>query len=249
MWFDKKLNYKNTENEIKDIFNNPIFDYPKPTFLLKKIIKMFNWKTGTILDSFAGSGTTAHAVMQLNEEDGGNRKFVLAECEKYANKITAERVRRVIKGVKNAKDDSLKKGLGGGFSYFELGKAVEIKSILEQKFLPSYEELARYVFFTATGEQRNEKGMKKKTNYIGESHHYEVYLPYAQEINKLKKIALTLDRADKLPPSKNGKVRLVFALVRYINIDELDARRIKFCQLPFEIYRMIKSQPPQSKVE
>ncbi len=115
--------------------------------------------------------------------------------------------------------------------------------------MPSYEELARYVFFTETGEQWNEKGMKKKINYIGESRHYEVYLLYTQEINKLKKIVLTLDGADKLPPSESGKVRLVFAPIRYINTDELDARRIKFCQSPFEIYRMVKSQSPTSKVE
>ncbi len=51
---------------------------------------------------------------------------------------------------------------------------------------------------------------------------------------------LTLDGADKLPSSKSGKVRLVFASIRYINIDELDARKIKFCQSPFEIYRMVE---------
>ena len=90
--------------------------------------------------------------------------------------------------------------------------------------------------------------MKKKTNYIDESRHYEVYLLYTLEINKLKKIVLTLDSANKLPLSKSGKVRLVFAPVRYINIDELDARRIKFCQSPFEIYRMVESQSPKSKV-
>ena len=57
-----------------------------------------------VLDSFAGSGTTAHAVLLLNKGDGGNRKFILLECEDYADTITAERVRRVIKGVPEAKD-------------------------------------------------------------------------------------------------------------------------------------------------
>ena len=70
------------------------------------------------LDSFAGSGTTAHAVLAQNREDGGNRRFILVECEGYADSITAERVRRVIKGVPGAKDDALKAGLGGTFSYF-----------------------------------------------------------------------------------------------------------------------------------
>ncbi len=60
---------------------------------------------------------------------------------------------------------------------------------------------------------------------------------------------LTLDGTDKLPPSKSGKVRLVFTPVRYINIDELDAKKIKFCQSPFEIYRMVESQSSKNKVE
>ena len=70
-----------------------------------------------ILDSFAGSGTTAHAVLALNKEDGGNRKFILVECEDYADSITAERVRRVINGVPGARDAALREGLGGSFTY------------------------------------------------------------------------------------------------------------------------------------
>lgn len=58
-------------------------------------------KDAIILDSFAGSGTTAQVVLELNKEDGGNRKFILVECEDYADNITAEHVRRVIKGVLN----------------------------------------------------------------------------------------------------------------------------------------------------
>ena len=79
-----------------------------------------------VLDSFAGSGPTAQAVLSLNAEDGGNRRFILIECEDYADSITAERVRRVIKGVPTAKDEALKKGLGGSFSFFELGKPIEL---------------------------------------------------------------------------------------------------------------------------
>ena len=77
------------------------FDNPKPSRLIKAIVKIFSKKDSIILDSFAGSGTTAHAVLALNKEDGGNRKFILVECEDYADKIAAERVRRVIKNSRN----------------------------------------------------------------------------------------------------------------------------------------------------
>ena len=69
-------------------------------------------------------------MLALNKKDGGNRKFILIECEDYADTITAERVRRVIKGVPNARDDALREGLGGSFTYCTLGKPIEIESML-----------------------------------------------------------------------------------------------------------------------
>ena len=79
------------------------FSNPKPHTLLKQILHIGTDPDAIVLDSFAGSGTTAHAVLALNKEDGGNRKFILIECEDYADTITAERVRRVINGVPNAR--------------------------------------------------------------------------------------------------------------------------------------------------
>ena len=92
--------------------------------MLTRIIRLSTDKDSIILDSFTGSGTAAHAVLALNKEDGGNRKFILVECEDYADKITAERVRRVIKGVPNAKDETLKNGLGDSFTYCTLGDEI-----------------------------------------------------------------------------------------------------------------------------
>ena len=213
------------------------FDNPKPTRLIKAILAIFSNKGSLILDSFSGSGTTAHAVLALNKEDGGNRKFILVECEDYADKITAERVRRVIKGVKGAKDDNLKNGLGGTFSYFELGDPIEMESILEGKKLPSYLNLARYVFYTATGEEFEPKKVNEKRNFIGESKEYEVYLFYKPDIEYLKSTALTLDIAKGLDAYK-GKKRLVFAPSKYLDTEYLLEYRIDYCQLPFEIYKL-----------
>jgi adenine-specific DNA-methyltransferase len=75
-----------------------VFETPKPDELLVRIVQIAADKNATILDSFAGSGTTAHAVLEANKRDGGNRKFILVEMEDYADRLTAERVRRVIKG-------------------------------------------------------------------------------------------------------------------------------------------------------
>jgi len=239
LWIEKSLNYQNGKDELKMLFGESPIEYPKPTALVKYIAAIAGDLNDIFLDSFAGSGTTAHSILALNRKDGGNRKFILIECEDYADKITAERVRRVIKGVTNAKDENLKKGLGGTFSYFELGKAIELESILSGDGLPTYEELARYIFYTATGEEFDQKTMNEKKSFVGESKNYKVYLFYEPDIEKLKNIALTLERAKSI--GKPGeKRRLVFAPTKYLDQAHLDELRIDFAQLPFEIYELAR---------
>lgn len=240
IWIDKELNYQNARTELKEIFQGKdVFDFPKPKYLIQKLITILDYEDrDIILDSFSGSGSTAHAVLALNKEDGGNRKFILVECEDYADSITAERVRRVIKGVPTAKDENLRKGLSSTFSYFELGKPIELESILDGSSLPSFNELARYVFYTATGEEFIEKAVNRKRNFIGESKSYEVFLFYEPDIEKLKNLALTLDKAEKLGPIKGDKRRLVFAPTKYLDQEFLDKYKIDFAQLPFEIYKL-----------
>lgn len=239
IWFDKDVNTEAGGKLLKQIFPDSKFPYPKPVGLITKILQIATDLDSIVLDSFAGSGSTAHALMELNKEDGGNRKFILVEQEDYANSITAERVRRVIKGVKIAKSELLKNGTGGSFSYFELGDTIEMESLLRGKNLPSFTEFARYLFYTATGEEFNEKAINEKTGFIGESKNYEAYLFYRADIDWLKKNALTLELCKSLPEFK-GKQRLVFAPAKYVDDHTLLDFRIDFSQLPYEIYRIQK---------
>jgi adenine-specific DNA-methyltransferase len=92
---------RNAGAELKEIFGGEKpFPTPKPRLLLERILDLATDESSIVLDSFAGSGTTAHAVLVANAKDEGNRRFVLVEGEDYADKLTAERVRRVIKGYK-----------------------------------------------------------------------------------------------------------------------------------------------------
>jgi len=225
--------------EIDAIFGERKFDFPKPSSLIRKFVVQSTERDSIVLDSFAGSGPTAQAVLQQNCDDGGKRRFILIECEDYANDITAERVRRVIKGVPKAKDENLKKGLGGSFSYFDLGPPIEMEAILSGDNFPSYADLARYVFYTATGEEFDPDAVKEKKNFIGESAQYLVYLFYKPDIEYLKATALTLDKAKALGTYKK-KRRLVFAPTKYLDQEHLDELRIEFAQLPFEIYQLVK---------
>ncbi len=224
--------------ELFEIFKDHVFDNPKPTLLIKHLIEIVTTNDDIVLDSFAGSGTTAHAVLALNQEDGGNRRFILVECENYADEITGERIRRVIKGVPDVKDEALRKGLDGSFSYYELGEELEMDKILEGTDLPSYEELARYAFFTATGENWDESKMEKDEYYIGSSSTFEVYMLYEPSKEKLKELALNLDFAIKVQNRFPSKQKLIFAPACFMEEYHLKEYGIRFAQLPFEIYRM-----------
>ncbi|MDO7848498.1 site-specific DNA-methyltransferase [Hymenobacter sp. M29] len=95
-----------------------VFSTPKPTRLIERVLQLATDKDSIVLDSFAGSGTTAHAVLKLNQQDGGNRTFILTEMEDYAEHITAERVKRVMQGYAG------QPGTGGSFDYLTLGEPV-----------------------------------------------------------------------------------------------------------------------------
>ena len=138
--------------ELREIFGEGgVFPQPKPTKLIRFLIEILRSPDAIVLDSFAGSGTTAHAVLALNKEDGGNRKFILVECEDYADTVTAERVRRVINGVPDARDSALKQGLGGSFTYCTLGDSIDAEGMLTGEMLPEYPALAAYLLHTASG--------------------------------------------------------------------------------------------------
>ena len=100
---------KDGGEECIGIFGKKQFNFPKPSSLVQYLIGIstYNDPDAIILDSFAGSGTTAHAVMKLNQEDGGNRRFILVEAEEYAEYTTAERIKRVIRGYDTKKKVSL----------------------------------------------------------------------------------------------------------------------------------------------
>ena len=135
------------KRELQAIFPENIpFDTPKPTRLINQILITASDPDSIILDSFAGSGTTAHAVLNMNKQDGGHRRFILVETEDYAESITAERVRRVISGYGEGKKAVA--GTGGGFSFYELGAPLMLGGNLN----PDVPEarIREYVYYTET---------------------------------------------------------------------------------------------------
>lgn len=138
--------------EIQKILDTQtVFDTPKPTRLIERILQIATNPGDLILDSFAGSGTTAHATLCLNNEAGDSRRFIVVEVDaKIAQTVTRERIRRVAEGHTNAKGEEIA-CLGGGFRYCRLGpRCFDEQGRINPEV--RFGDLARHVYFTETGE-------------------------------------------------------------------------------------------------
>ncbi|MBI1213191.1 MAG: site-specific DNA-methyltransferase [Alphaproteobacteria bacterium] len=238
--------------ELRDIFNDrgKAFDNAKPTELIRQLLSFTLSKNSVVLDSFAGSGTTAHAVLDLNRRDNGARRFILVETEPYADDLTAERVRRVIKGVRNAKDETLKKGLGGSFTYCELGDALDLDRFFKGQTSPAWDQVARYIVFTATGTTLPKVPAKPTADwFVGEAGGYRIHLLYKPDLAFMRSeaAAVSAQLADRIAKSNTEKRPvLLYAASRYVSQKELSKRGITFCQLPFAIHRLLGDGPTRS---
>ena len=216
---------------------------PKPSSLVFLLAQIATGKDSIILDSFAGSGTTAQAVLELNKQDGGNRKFILVECEEeIADTITTERIRRVVKGVKDAKDENLREGLGGSFTYCTLGEEIDIPKMLSGESLPSWEALARYVFWLGTGTPLAGEIKEKATRFIGEYGHDRVYLIYKPDLAFMRSDAACIKEnlVEKIrKEGKRGTRFIIYAAGAYISQRDLQKMGITFCQLPYALTERI----------
>lgn len=215
------------------------FSYPKAVVLIEDLLRIGAPNSDDIvLDSFAGSGTTAHAVLSLNKEDGGNRKFILVECEDYADTITAERVRRVINGVPHAKNGILREGLGGSFTFCTLGEPIGVEAMLLGGGLPSYESLAAHLLYTTTGVSagpgaltpQNEDGLFYSDDKFD---HYMLYKPDLEFLRSNASV-LKWDQAERMcaASAQHGRKVVVYASAKYIELADLMDLEITFCQLP-----------------
>ena len=237
---DKDVNHEIGKEMLTKLFSDAPFQHPKSPALIANLIRLACKSTDMVLDSFAGSGTTAHAVLALNKEDGGNRRFILIECEEYAHTITAERVRRVINGIPDARDASLREGLGGSFTYCTLGEPLEIEGMLTGDGLPPYESLAAHLLYTTSGvsvgvdvlKPQNREGLfyrAAKTDY------YLLYKPDLAYVSSAGAM-LDMERAQRISRVSGGRKAVVYASGKYMSQRTLTEMGITFCQLPYALH-------------
>ena len=249
--------YLNTQgtNELKEIFDFKTFDFPKPSELIKFICSVSTNKNSIILDSFAGSGTTAHAVLNLNKQDGGNRKFICIEMEDYAETITAERVKRVIKkmtiddlGLTNEKIVNQKSNIVNhnlSFDFYELGQPMFLEDGNLNE-LVGVEKIRQYVFYTETKDNlrftnddlRIEEIVNQKSKIVNDNKHFlgknndtAYYFHYEQDE------VTTLDHAFLATMKTKAEQYVIYADNCLLTKDFMTKHHIIFKKIPRDITR------------
>jgi site-specific DNA-methyltransferase (adenine-specific)/adenine-specific DNA-methyltransferase len=223
--------------EVSRIMGGEQFIFPKPRTLIEALLRQTASADDLILDSFAGTGTTAHAVLSLNREDGGNRHFILVEMdEQICKKVTCERVARVIKGYtyENRGDLAEVAGLGGGFKYCTLAEPLfDEKGNIHEKV--TFPDLATHVFFTETG-QPIPKRATGKTPLLGVYNGTAVYLLFNGVLGDKQPNGgnvLTNDVLRNLPA--HDGTRVIYGTACRLSPQRLKRENIIFRQTPYEI--------------
>lgn len=204
------------------------FDTPKPHRLIEFVLKVAGTQDALILDSFAGSGTTAHAVLNMNKADGGHRKFILVEMGDYADTITAERVKRVIMGYGEGKNAV--EGTGGSFSYYELGEPLLLPNgNLNEKV--GTVKIRDYIWYTETKKPLPDH---KNSNpyFLGENNSTAYYFFYEPQ----KVCVLNYDFVATIPEKAEGYI--IYADRCTLSEQELQQLGITFKKIPRDIVRV-----------
>ncbi|ARN78238.1 type III restriction endonuclease subunit M [Nonlabens spongiae] len=216
---------KKASADVKSVFQKKVFDTPKPVELIDRCIRISTDKSSIILDSFAGSGTTAHAVLNLNKEDGGNRKFIMVEMEDYAKDITAERVKRVIDGY--GKDKKAVDGTGGDFTYYELGKPLFNDNQILNEEVP-LKNILEYVWYSET--KSNYKPQDEKY-LLGKKEDTAYYFYYTKDS------ITTLDMDFLRQVKTKASNYIIYADNCLLDKELMDKYHIVFKKIPRDISR------------
>ena len=203
------------------------FDTPKPHRLIEFVLKVAGNENALVLDSFAGSGTTAHAVLNMNKADGGHRKFILVEMMDYADSITAERVKRVIRGYGEGKNAV--EGTSGSFSFYDLGEPLMHGDVLSENV--GVDKIREYVYFTDTKTPLPEP-------HPDEPYFMGVHIGSAYYFYYEKQAVTTLNREFLHTVKTEADAYVIYADLCTLSEAELEKYHITFKKIPRDITKL-----------
>ena len=212
---------------LKNIFDgNSVFDTPKPPRLIERILNIIGDKNAIVFDAFAGSATTAQAVIEKNKQDNGNRKFIIVESMDYAEPVTATRVKKVISGYGSAKNHI--EGIDSAFDFYELGEALFTDNNYINETL-NRECIEDYIWYSETKKVRQ---FTDKKYYLGTSDEVAYYFFY--EKNKV----CILDYKFLSMIDVKESAYVVYADKCTLSQDELTNMNITFKKIPRDIMKI-----------
>ena len=233
LWADLETtgHTRRAKYDLKKIFPEikvtDLFSTPKPSLLIEYILRLSTDPDSIILDSFAGSGTTAHAVLNMNKADGGHRKFILVEMMDYADSITAERVKRVIRGYGEGKNAV--EGTGGNFSFYDLGEPLLVGDCLNEAVAP--EKIREYIWFMET-KQPYASPSGGNPYYLGKHNNTGYYFYYEPQR------VTVLDYAFLSTITEKADGTVIYADRCSISEDKLAKMGVTFKKIPRDISRL-----------
>lgn len=239
---------RHSKQEVSQIMalgaSSDLFVTPKPASLLQRILQIATDKDSIVLDSFAGSGSTGHAVLKQNAEDGGSRRFIMVEMDPgIASKVTSERVRRVATGYTSSKGGAVA-GLGGSFQFCHLSSEPLFDADGSIRDDVRFAQLAEFVWFAETGTGlaplppalTQEANRPPLSPLLGVYEGRAIYLLY-NGILKDKSVdggnALTNQVLDVLPAYDGPKV--IYAAALHVGASRLARESIVFKQTPYAL--------------
>ena len=218
------------KKDLLSIFGGKVtFDTPKPARLIERALTIAASPDSIVLDSFAGSGTTAHAVLNMNKADGGNRRFILVEMMDYADSITAERVKRVIDGYGEGK--KAVEGTGGNFSYYELGPVLLLPDGNLNEEVGA-QKIREYVYYMETKEPLPTEQPKDEPYFMGLCRNTAYYFYYERES------VTTLDHAFLATVQTKAEGYTIYADLCAVPQETLQKYNITFKKIPRDIARL-----------
>jgi adenine-specific DNA-methyltransferase len=238
IWTHKEVGSNRTSKvEIKSLFPDEIaFDTPKPIRLIQRILQIATEPEDLVLDAFAGSGTTGHAVLKQNMEDEGDRRFILIEIDQdIARKITCERLKRVIIGYGKVK------GLGTSFRYCELGATLfDANGQIREEV--KYNDLAQHIYFIETGQPlptrlpKSTRLRKSEPPLLGVYESTAVYLLYNGVLkDKKPNGGNVLTRAVLQSLPRHDGAKIIYGTGCLLSDGKLRELGITFRQIPYEV--------------
>ena len=234
VWDDADVSSDRGTLTMKKFFNNKrVFAFPKSPELIQRCLQLASDPDSIILDSFAGSGTTAHAVLNLNKQDGGNRKFILVELGDYAENITAERVRRVMSGYGEGKNAV--EGTGGSFDFYELGDTLFDPKTENLNDNADTEQIRQYVWYSETHAPYIAPTAEHHPYWLGTDQRINYYFYYI----KGEETCLSWDFLRTLTPERDkAEMYIIYADRCVLTESEMQQLNIRFKKIPRDIKRV-----------